>query len=250
MAGGPLSPKFLVIAEHRLVRVGTSTLLLQHFDPCEVTAVSTVEEVDRAFDRSEPSNLVVLDLPTRSSEEALALVQQIRSRCGSQTMLVLLDDMNDGQVTHLRRIGADAVLLRDASAAMLVGTVIGLLSKPSFRSEGAPQFAGVVPRQNTAVAPEEAPHRPNPQAHALTLAPQSLQGLTGKQLEVLEHLARGEPTKRIAARLSICEGTVKLHLTRIYRALGVLNRCQAIVAAGELGIGGLAGAVAKARRAG
>ena len=62
--------------------------------------------------------------------------------------------------------------------------------------------------------------------------------LTGKQLEVLEYLVRGEPTKNIASALSICEGTVKLHLTRIYRALGVYNRSQAILVATRRGLVG------------
>ena len=40
-------------------------------------------------------------------------------------------------------------------------------------------------------------------------------------------VARGLPNKVIAVRLAISEKTVKAHLTRVYRAIGVTDRTQA-----------------------
>ncbi len=54
--------------------------------------------------------------------------------------------------------------------------------------------------------------------------------LTRRQLQVLALLARGEPNKTIARALGIAEGTVKIHLTAIFKALRVQNRSQAAVA--------------------
>jgi DNA-binding CsgD family transcriptional regulator len=51
--------------------------------------------------------------------------------------------------------------------------------------------------------------------------------LTQRQLEVLELLARGLPSRDIAAQLGITPGTTKTHLTMIYRKIGVKNRVQA-----------------------
>jgi DNA-binding NarL/FixJ family response regulator len=51
--------------------------------------------------------------------------------------------------------------------------------------------------------------------------------LTPRQLEVLRELVRGEPSKAIARNLGLSEGTVKIHLKSLFKALGVRNRSQA-----------------------
>ena len=62
------------------------------------------------------------------------------------------------------------------------------------------------------------------------------QGLTPRQLDVLGLLLRGLPNKLIARELGLTEGTVKIHLAAILRALQVRNRTEAVVRARELGI--------------
>ena len=53
--------------------------------------------------------------------------------------------------------------------------------------------------------------------------------LTRREAQVLEALARGLTNNEIAAELSITTGTVKDHLSAIYRKLGVATRTQAYV---------------------
>ncbi|WP_395666682.1 response regulator [Methylocella sp.] len=54
--------------------------------------------------------------------------------------------------------------------------------------------------------------------------------LTPRQLAVLGLLAAGKSNKEIARALSISDLTVKVHITTIFRKLGVATRTQAIVA--------------------
>ena len=62
------------------------------------------------------------------------------------------------------------------------------------------------------------------------------QRITPRQLDSLMLAIQGKPNKDIAFELSIAEGTVKLHLTAAYRALGVSSRPEAVFAAARLGI--------------
>jgi DNA-binding NarL/FixJ family response regulator len=60
--------------------------------------------------------------------------------------------------------------------------------------------------------------------------------LSPRQLEALMQAVKGKSNKTIARDMDIAEGTVKLHLSAAYRALGVANRTQAVYVVAKLGL--------------
>ena len=60
--------------------------------------------------------------------------------------------------------------------------------------------------------------------------------LTARQRDVLRLMCSGEPNKRIAQALGMADGTVRIHVTAIFKALKVVSRTQAIVAVQRLGL--------------
>lgn len=60
-------------------------------------------------------------------------------------------------------------------------------------------------------------------------------GLTPRQYDVLQHLARGKSNKEIARALGMAERTVKIHVTAVFKALGVTSRRQVAGALGSFG---------------
>ncbi len=67
-------------------------------------------------------------------------------------------------------------------------------------------------------SPEDAPKAPPPH-------------LTPRQVEVLRLLEQGRSTKQIAAELHVSTETVRNHIRRLFRALGVHSRLEAVAAA-------------------
>ncbi len=61
------------------------------------------------------------------------------------------------------------------------------------------------------------------------LVPQQLEsmGITEREAQVLDHVARGRSNAEIAGELSVAPGTVKKHLDNIFEKLGVRNRVAA-----------------------
>lgn len=57
-----------------------------------------------------------------------------------------------------------------------------------------------------------------------------LNGLTGRQREVARLLGHGFTNKAIGSMLGMTENTVKVHVAAIFRALGVTNRTEAVLA--------------------
>ena len=72
--------------------------------------------------------------------------------------------------------------------------------------------------------------------HGRTSAEDESSTLTPRQHDILALLAQGHSNKEIGLRLDLAEITVKMHVSAIFRALGVANRTQAVVAARRLGL--------------
>lgn len=62
---------------------------------------------------------------------------------------------------------------------------------------------------------------------------QVVAGLTGREIEILKTMASGLKNREIADKLFISEKTVKTHINRIFKKLGVNNRTRAIITAME-----------------
>ena len=90
-----------------------------------------------------------------------------------------------------------------------------------------------------AAARGESPLDPRAARTVLTARaePDPLEELSSREREVLGLLLEGLPNKLIARRLDITEKTVKSHLTRIFREIGVTDRTQAALWAERHGLG-------------
>jgi DNA-binding NarL/FixJ family response regulator len=71
---------------------------------------------------------------------------------------------------------------------------------------------------------------------AVATAPVDRFGLSDRELEILAFVTRGAPNAQIARALWVSDQTVKFHLTRIYRKLGVSSRTEAAWVARSQGL--------------
>jgi DNA-binding NarL/FixJ family response regulator len=135
-------------------------------------------------------------------------------------VLVLTTFGHDAVVYEALRAGAAGFLLKTTSPAELRAAI------------------RVVAAGDALLAPELtrrliADHVRRPRAEA---RPPALGELTGRELEVLRAIAAGRSNAEIAAELVLGEATVKTHVNRIFRKLGLRDRAQAVVVAYESGL--------------
>jgi DNA-binding NarL/FixJ family response regulator len=151
-----------------------------------------------------PDVVVVDHMDSRT--DTLNRIGEVRTALPDAKIVLLPATMEPTWLTKAARVGADAAIAR------------------SSRTEGLAALLREIAAGNVyhAFEPPAAPLR---RAAASILPP--LPRLTNRELEVLRLVAAGAPNSRIAAQLWITEQTVKFHLSKVYRKLGVSNRTEA-----------------------
>jgi DNA-binding NarL/FixJ family response regulator len=151
----------------------------------------------------------------------------------------------DVRMPRVDGIAATTVICRDTRAKVLVLTTFdldeyvydalragasGFLLKDMRRTELV-EAIRVVAAGEALVAPPFTRRLLDRFADKLPTAPPPLASLTSRERQVLELLAQGLSNREIAAELSLCESTIKCHVSGVLAKLGLRDRAQAVAAA-------------------
>ncbi len=165
--------------------------------------------VEQAIREAEP-DFVVIDAngdPVR----ALERLRGVREDLADALAIVVTTGSDPGLLAEVAELGAIGCV----GGTSLLAQLHALLSEPASRDAG---------RGHVAVAAIEG-ERPEPRLRPVPAAPPC--PLTARELEILRAVAKGHTNARIGRELWVTEQTVKFHLSKVYRKLGVANRTEA-----------------------
>ena len=195
--------KLLVVDDHALVREGLMQTLHQLED--QVTCTGT-QDADEAVNRlqKEDYDLLLLDLMLPGIN-GMAFLGVLRKRFPSLPVVILsaLDDPDT--VARAMRQGASGFVPKYSSSEDLLDALRQVLSGVLFLP---PQLR---------------------EANGSSRSLGERYGITAGQMRVLELLGQGKTNREIADLLGLTEGTVKIHVSAIFKALKVSNRGQALL---------------------
>ena len=175
--------------------------------------------------RTQP-DLVLLDLQLPGLD-GLSCLALLRERHPDATVVVLSGVEDDEIIERALSGGAAAVVKKSISPADLPVLLRQVL-------QGSVKFA--TPRIARAVVTKATRQSQLDEVRAEACGET---GLTARELEVLEMVARGLPNRAVAEELFLSDQTVKRHLRKVYRKLGVANRTEAARTAYRLGLHGV-----------
>ncbi|WP_026870096.1 response regulator [Inquilinus limosus] len=211
-----MTASVLIADDHDLARAGIAAMIGREAD-FRIVAEATNGAEAVAACRAQAPDLAILDI--RMPElDGLAATREIRRVAPRTRVLILTMHDSLDYLEAAIEAGASGYLLKDASRADILATMRRVLEGDAFFN------ADLVARLLRRVSA-----RPAPPVGALD-------GLTGREREVLAKVAEGLTNKEIARSLSIAPGTVKIHVERIIAKLGVGDRTQAAVLAARGGL--------------
>jgi len=194
----------LVLADdHPIVLDGLAQLFSTERGFEVVACAATGEEALAAVTQYQP-DIVVLDLrmPGKGGVEVLRAIKS----AGLPTRVVILTAAESDDVLEAIRLGVEGVVLKDMATQLLVRCVRAVHSGSKWIEKV------LATRALDALLARE--------AGARDVATR----LTPRELEIALLIAQGFSNKAVAARLSISEGTAKLHLHHVYEKLGLEGR--------------------------
>lgn len=221
-------PVRLVVADdHELVRSGLISMLIREPDLEVVGEASTgLQAIDLCRDMG--PELVLMDV--RMPEmDGLTATREIKKELPDISVLIVTTHDDPDYLLEALKAGAAGYILKDAPRKQLLNAIRRVVNGESpLNQELATQL---IRRLAEELQPETQPASgPEKQRSS------SLESLTGRELEVLQLLARGQSNPEIARNLVISRGTAKIHVQHIITKLGVSDRTQAVVRAIEMGL--------------
>ena len=145
----------------------------------------------------------------------------MRQRCPDLPIIVLSGQEDPAVMRDVLDCGAQGYIPKAYSPAVMVSAVRLVMAGGVY----VPPMLLSMSGRDDALAPGAAGQSAAAGVEALGDL------LTERQVDVLRLLSQGQPNKVIGRSLGISEGTVKIHLAAICRALHARNRTEAVMKA-------------------
>jgi DNA-binding NarL/FixJ family response regulator len=214
--------RVVIVEDHPLMQSALEATLERAEGFTVAGTATSGHQAEPLVSRTQP-DLVLLDLQLPGLD-GLSCLALLRERHPETTVVVLSGIEDDEIVERALSGGAAAVVRKSISPADLPVLLRQVM-------QGSVHFA--TPRIARAVVTQATRQSRLDETRAEACGET---GLTARELEVLEMVARGLPNRTVAEQLFLSDQTVKRHLRKVYRKLGVANRTEAALTAYRLGL--------------
>jgi len=210
--------RVLIVGPQPLMRLGIRTV---------VDAAPDLESIGEATSGGEALSLTPIIVPDvlvcdvgLPDMTGFEFTRRLRLQAPNTATVLLSPQEDDDAQFQAVKTGAFALVLNTVAEAELLRIIRSAArgERPIDEMLDRPAVASRVLSEFTALSDE---------------APQEIQSLfaplSPREIEILEHICRGNTNKQIAKTLAISDQTVKNHVTSILKKLAVNDRTEAVV---------------------
>lgn len=200
----------LLVDDHPVVREGLRGMIDVEPDLMVVGEAGSGAEAIAMAESLRP-DVILMDL-RMPDVDGVTATERILAALPQTRIVVVTTYESDSDILRAVEAGAAGYLLKDATRAQLADAVRDAASGKTVLAPTVADRLVHFVRQPTSVM------------------------LSTREVEVLNHVAKGETNAEIGHQLHIGEATVKTHLLRAFNKLGVSDRTAAVTTAMSLGL--------------
>jgi DNA-binding NarL/FixJ family response regulator len=202
--------RVILADDHAIVLNGLKRLFDSDSGFAVIACCRDGDEAVRAV-QSQDADVLVLDMamPGRSGLEVLRELERAPSRC---RIVLLTAAISDEDLAEAVQLGAQGLVLKESEPDTLLDCVRRVHLGERLIDGATTPRAGKRPARNSGRV------------------------LTPRETEIVQMVAQGLRNRIIGERLSISEGTVKIHLHNIYEKVKVNGRLELVLWAQEHGV--------------
>ena len=219
-----MTTSVMLVDDHPLFRQGLRRVLEAQEGIEVIMEVADGEEALRISKQLMP-DVVIMDIKL-PNKNGLQVTRALKQSAPDVAVIMLTAFHDDEQIFHAIRAGAAAYFPKDVTPRRLIEAIKQVsqgnyviddevLDKPEAASWLLQQFDQV--------------------AYVDGELNQMFSPLSPREMEILQHIAKGQSNKEVAYDLGISRQTVKNHMTSILRKLAVNDRTQAALYAVKRG---------------
>jgi two-component system, NarL family, nitrate/nitrite response regulator NarL len=200
----------LAIDDHPLFSKGVSDLIDMD-DTLELIGEAANGPDGLVLAKQFNPDLILLDINMKGMN-GLEMLQAIKDQDIDSRILMLTVSDNEEDVLTALRSGADGYLLKDMEPEDILKSIHKAVQGTVVISEHLTQLLAKALRENDRIDKKD-----------------SINSITSREREILQHISRGMSNRQIAESLEISEGTVKVHVKHLLKKLNLRSRTEAAV---------------------
>ena len=200
----------VLVAEDDPLTLSGISMLLDKTNFEVVAAVNTGTAALDALPKARP-DMLILDnsMPERTG---LDVLRTLRHRGDNRSVILLTGGINDQATKEAMQLGVDGIVIKSTAPRDLLTCLETVVQGRRWLDQEVMQRA-----MQLAMSPDS-PRDP-------------LEALSARERAVASLAQRGLRNKEIADELGLTEGTVKVHLHKVFEKLGVRGRTELILLA-------------------
>lgn len=173
-----------------------------------IGTMGSAEEAMRQIPLLKP-DVVLMDINLSSRENGIDCVKALKSRLPATNFMMCTVYEEDEKIFEALSAGASGYILKKTPPSRLLESIRELY-------QGGAPMSSQIARKVVAAFRNKVPGN------------EEISGLSNREREILEQLAKGLMYKEIAAALFISAETVRKHVYHVYEKLHVTNRVEAV----------------------
>ena len=210
--------KILIADDHALVRGGLGALIKTLLPDITILECNSFDLVTRKLREESDVDLLLIDLMMPGMQS----VESIQFLCNNwpDVPVVVVSVKEDMYlIRQALRAGVTGYIPKSSSPDVTLNAIRLVLSGGIYIPPDALELRNLADEEGERKSVSKAVADEDNGADA---------GLTPRQLDVMDLIAEGKSNLEIGEELGLTSGTVKMHLTRIYKSLGAKSRTDAL----------------------